>query len=70
VKLAGLRRLKKTCFPSYAGCRCKTNAVISLYMGHILRRYNCKREIGKGKETCNLDVVDVVNWQKALWEGD
>jgi hypothetical protein len=32
-----LRRPKITCSPSYVDCRLKTNAVILLDMGHILR---------------------------------
>jgi hypothetical protein len=37
VKLARLRRPKIACSPSYADHRPKTNAVILLDMGHMLR---------------------------------
>jgi hypothetical protein len=37
VKLARLRRPKGICSPSYADYRPKTNAIILLDMGHVLR---------------------------------
>jgi hypothetical protein len=37
MKLARLRRPKIICSPSYADFRPKTNAVISLDVGHMLR---------------------------------
>jgi hypothetical protein len=55
VKLTRLRRPKITNSPLYADYRPKTNAVILLDMGHTL-----KGGIGKGKETKNLNVVDVL----------
>jgi hypothetical protein len=51
VKLARLRRPKITCSPSYVDYRPKTNAVISLDMGHTLRGKPLMGGIGKGKET-------------------
>jgi hypothetical protein len=39
--------------------RPKTNAVILLGMGHTKGR-TCMGRIGKGKETQNLNVVDVL----------
>jgi hypothetical protein len=37
MKLARLRRPKITCLSSYVDYRLKTNAVVSLDMGHTLR---------------------------------
>jgi hypothetical protein len=59
VKLARLRRPKIICSPSYADYSPKTNAVILLVMGHTKGRI-CKRGIGKGKKTLDLNVVDVL----------
>jgi hypothetical protein len=58
VKLASCRRPKVTCSPSYVDYRPKTNAVILLDMGHTKGR-PCTGGIGQGKETKNLNVVDV-----------
>jgi hypothetical protein len=59
VKLARLRRPKATCSPSYADNKPKTNAVILWDMGHTKGRL-CKEGIGQGKETKNLNEVDVL----------
>jgi hypothetical protein len=48
VKLARLRRPKIVCSPSYADFRPKTNAVILLDMGHMLRGEHTGG-IGKGR---------------------
>jgi hypothetical protein len=50
VKLAKLRRPKITCSPSYADYRPKTNAVILLDMGHMLRGRRHTGGIGKGRK--------------------
>jgi hypothetical protein len=57
VKLARLRRPKVSCSLSYVEYRPKTNAVILWDAGHT-------GVIGQGKETKNLDVVDVLSVQK------
>jgi hypothetical protein len=59
VKLARIKRPKGTCSPSYADYRPKTNAAILWNMGHTKGRL-CKGGIGQGKETENLNVVDVL----------
>jgi hypothetical protein len=59
VKLARLRRLKAACSPSFVDCRPKTNAAILWDMGHTEGRL-CKGGIGQGKETKNLNEVDVL----------
>jgi hypothetical protein len=46
-----LRITKVTCSPSYVDYRPKTNAIVSLDMGHILRGEHALRGIGKGRET-------------------
>jgi hypothetical protein len=61
VKLARLRRLKIAC--SVCDYRPKTNAVILQNMGHTKGR-PCMGGIGQGKETENLNVVDVLMIQK------
>jgi hypothetical protein len=50
VKSARLRKANITCSPSYVDFTPKTNAVILLDMGHILRGEHMGG-IGKGKET-------------------
>jgi hypothetical protein len=47
AKLARLRRPKFTCSPSHADFRPKTNAVIILDMGHMLRGECVQEESGK-----------------------
>jgi hypothetical protein len=47
VKLARPRRPKIICCPSYADFRPKTNAVILLDMGHMLRGECVKEKYGK-----------------------
>jgi hypothetical protein len=59
VKLVRLRRPKVTCSSSYADYRPKTNEAILLATGHFKGR-PCTVGIGKGKETKNLNVVDVL----------
>jgi hypothetical protein len=59
VKLARFIRPKVTFSPSYADYRSKTNAAILLDMGHTRGR-PCTGGIGQGKETKNLNVVDVL----------
>jgi hypothetical protein len=62
-----LRRPKITCSPSYAEYRPKTNAVILLDMGHTHTKGRLRmREIGKGKETKNLNVVDVLTVEEQI----
>jgi hypothetical protein len=48
-----------TCSPSYADYRPKTNAVILFDMG-LTKAILCTGGIGQGKETKNLNVVDVL----------
>jgi hypothetical protein len=50
VKLAKLRRPKIISSPSYAEFRPKTNAVIILDMGHMLRGECIEEEQGKGRK--------------------
>jgi hypothetical protein len=57
------QRPKITCSPSCADCRPKTNAVILWDMGHTEGRL-CKGGIGQGKETKNLNEVDVLTVQE------
>jgi hypothetical protein len=47
VKLARLRKPKIVCSPSYADFRPKTNAVILLDMGHMLRGEHIQEKQGK-----------------------
>jgi hypothetical protein len=47
VKLARLKKPKIICSPSYADFRPKTNAVILLDMGHMLRGEHPQEEQGK-----------------------
>jgi hypothetical protein len=56
--LVRLRRPKITCFPSYANYRRKINAAILWDTGDTKGRLYT-RGIGQGKETKNLNVVDV-----------
>jgi hypothetical protein len=58
VKLARLRCPKVACFPSYVDYRSKTNAAILWDKCHTKGRL-CKEGIGQGKETKNLNEVDV-----------
>jgi hypothetical protein len=50
AKLPRLRKPKITCSPSYADYRPKTNAVILLDMGHMLRGRRHTGGIGKGRK--------------------
>jgi hypothetical protein len=63
VKLVRLRRPKAACSPSYVNYRPKTNAAIFWDMGHTNGRPSTGG-IGQGKETKNLNVVDVLTVQK------
>jgi hypothetical protein len=63
VKLAGLRRPKDKCSSLYADCSPKTNAAILWDMGNTKGR-TCMGGIGKGKETKNLNAVDVFTVQE------
>jgi hypothetical protein len=63
MKLARLRKPNAACSPSYAGCRPKTNAAVLWDMGHTKGRL-CKGGIGQGKETKNLNEVDVLTVQE------
>jgi hypothetical protein len=49
--------------PSYVDCRPKTNAVILWDIGHTKGRL-WKGGIGQGKETKNLNEVDVLTAQE------
>jgi hypothetical protein len=63
VKLARLRRPKATCSPSYVDYSPTTKAAIFWDTGHTkVRPYTVG--IGKGKETKNLNVVDVLSVQE------
>jgi hypothetical protein len=64
VKLARLKKPKATCSPSFADCRPKTNVVL-LWDGSPKGRL-CTRGIGHGKETENLNVVDVLTVQEQI----
>jgi hypothetical protein len=59
VKLARLRRPEASSSHSYADYRPKTNAVILWDTGHTYRRLQTGG-IEQGKETKNLNVVDVL----------
>jgi hypothetical protein len=50
VKLARLRKPKIACFPAYADDRIKTNAVISLALGHTLKGECSWGKWGKGRK--------------------
>jgi hypothetical protein len=63
MKLSRLRRPKAACSPSYVDFRPKTNVAILWNMDHTKGRL-CKGGIGQGKETKNLNVVDVFT----VWE--
>jgi hypothetical protein len=65
VKLVRLRRPKARFSLSYADYRPKTNAVILWDMGHPKGRL-CKGEIGQGKESKNLNEVDVLTVQECI----
>jgi hypothetical protein len=60
-----LRKPRATCSPSYTDCRPKTNAAILWDMGHTKRRL-CKGGRGQGKETENMNVVDVLTLQDCI----
>jgi sulfite reductase alpha subunit-like flavoprotein len=63
LKLVRLRKPKATCSPSYVDHRLKTNAAILWNMVHTKGRPHIGG-IGQGKETKNLNVVDVLMVQK------
>jgi hypothetical protein len=63
VKLVRLKRTKAAYSPSYADCRPRTNAVILWDIGHTKERL-CTGGIGQGKETKNLNEVDVLPVQQ------
>jgi hypothetical protein len=65
VKLARLRRPKIACPSSYADYRPKTKAAILLDMGHTKGR-TCMGGIGKGMETENLNVIDVLTVEEKI----
>jgi hypothetical protein len=58
-----LRRPKAACSPSYADFRPKTNAVVLWDTGHTEGRL-CQAGTGQGKESKNLNVVDVLTVQE------
>jgi hypothetical protein len=60
VNLVRLRRSKVTCSPSYIDYRPKTNATILWDKGHTNGRSHMGG-IGQGKETENLNVVDILS---------
>jgi hypothetical protein len=62
-KPSRLRKPKAACSPSYAHCRPKTNAAISWDRSHTKGRL-CKGGIRQGKETKNLNEVDVLTVQE------
>jgi hypothetical protein len=59
VKLVRLRRPKAACSLSYADYRLKINAAILWDMSYTKGRPQM-RGIGQGKETKNLNVVDML----------
>jgi hypothetical protein len=61
-----LKTPKVTCCPSYAGYRPKTNAVILLHIGSQSKGKPHMGEIGKGKKTKNLNVVDVLTVEEQI----
>jgi hypothetical protein len=63
VKLARLRRPKAACSPSYEDFRPKTNAAILWDVVHTKGRLS-KGGIGQGKETKNLNEIDVLTVQE------
>jgi hypothetical protein len=63
VKLARLRRSITAYSSTYADYRPQTNAVISWNTGQAKGR-SCMGEIRQGKETKNLNVVDVLTVQE------
>jgi hypothetical protein len=63
VKLVRLRRIKAACSPSYVDYKPKTNAAIYWDMGHTKGRL-CMGGIGQGKETKNLNLIDMLTVQK------
>jgi hypothetical protein len=63
VKLVRLRRPKVICSPSYVGYRLKTNAAILLDRSHTKGKLHMGG-IGEGKETKNLNVVDMPSVQR------
>jgi hypothetical protein len=63
VRIARLRRPKAACSPSYADFRPKTNAAILLDTGYTKERL-CKGGIGQGKETKNMNEVEVLTEQE------
>jgi hypothetical protein len=65
VKLARLRRPKIVYSPSYAHFRPKTNAVVLLDMGHMLRGDTYRRNTER-KKTQNLKVFDVPTVQELI----
>jgi hypothetical protein len=62
LKLASVRMLKATYPPSYADCRPKTNLATLWDMGHTKR--GCAGRDSQGKETKNLNEVDVLTVQE------
>jgi hypothetical protein len=57
------QKAKSHMSPSYVDCRPKTNAVILWDIGHTKGRL-WKGGIGQGKETKNLNEVDVLTAQE------
>jgi hypothetical protein len=65
IILSEVGQTQKACSPSYADCRPKTNKAILRDTGHTKGR-PCKGSIGQGKESINLNVVDVLTEQKRI----
>jgi hypothetical protein len=65
VELVRVRRPKAACFLSYVYYRPKINAAILCDMGHTKGR-PLMGGIGQGKETKNLNVVDVLTVQERI----
>jgi hypothetical protein len=63
VKLARLRSPKAPFFPLYANCKHKTNGTILWDMDHTKESLG-KGQIKQGKETKNMNNVDVLTVQK------
>jgi hypothetical protein len=65
VRLARLRRPKATYSPSYVDFRPKTNVAVLWDMGHNKGR-PCTGGIGQGKETKNLNEVNVLTVHECI----
>jgi hypothetical protein len=65
MKLLMLRRPKAACSFSYVDYRSKTNAAILWEADHTKRKSHTRR-YGQGKETKNLNVVDLLSVEELI----